>query len=153
MEEELKKDIDYVLTFEEIAAMIDAANINLESCEEVPLNNASYYGRIFARSGGVTESVAHIIESKNIDVEFKPVHCDGLKECEKALKIAKLNRLDGNFIEGMACQGGCISGPASLHHAPKDKTEVDKYGKLALEENIDSSLRVFKIENINLDRK
>lgn len=153
MEEELKRDIDYVLTFEEIAAMIDAAGIDLESCEEVPLNNASYYGRIFARSGGVTESVAHIIETKNIDIEFRPVYCDGLKECDKALKLAKVNRLEGNFIEGMACQGGCISGPASLHHAPKDKTEVDKYGKLALEENVDSSLRVFKIEDINLDRK
>jgi len=53
----------------------------------------------------------------------------------------------------MACKGGCISGPASLHHGPKDKAEVDKYGKLALEKNIDSSLRIFEVEDINLDRK
>lgn len=49
------------------------------------------------------------------------------------IKNGKGKRLNGNFIEGMACQGGCIAGPASLHHGPKDKNEVDKYGKLALE--------------------
>ena len=31
----------------------------------------------------------------------------------------------------MACESGCIGGPACLTHGPKDKTEVDKYGKLA----------------------
>ena len=153
MEEELKGDTDYVLTFEELAAMLDAAEIDLENCNDGELNNASYYGRIFARSGGVTEAVAHIIETKGIDTDFRPVKCDGIKECDKALKMAKVNRLDGNFIEGMACVGGCIAGPASLHHGPKDKNEVDKYGKLAIEEDINSSLRIFEIKDINLDRK
>ncbi|SHI19033.1 4Fe-4S dicluster domain-containing protein [Sporanaerobacter acetigenes] len=153
MEEELKGDTDYVLTFEELAAMLDAAEIDLENCNDGELNNASYYGRIFARSGGVTEAVAHTIESKGIDTDFRPVKCDGIKECDKALKMAKVNRLNGNFIEGMACVGGCIAGPASLHHGPKDKNEVDKYGKLAIEEDINSSLRIFEVQDINLDRK
>lgn len=153
MDEELKGDIDYVLTFEELAAMLDAAKIDLENCNDGDLNNASYYGRIFARSGGVTESVEHVIKMKDIDVDFRPVKCDGLRECDKALKMARVNRLDGNFIEGMACPGGCIAGPASLHHGVKDKNEVDKYGQLAMEQDINSSLRIFEVQEINLDRK
>ena len=52
----------------------------------------------------------------------------------------------------MACSGGCIGGAASLNHGPKDKSEVDKYGKLALEQNVSDSLRVMKIEGIDLHR-
>lgn len=52
----------------------------------------------------------------------------------------------------MACAGGCIGGAASLHHGPKDKTEVDKYGKLALEKSVSDSLRVIKTDEIDLHR-
>ena len=151
-EEDLKGITDYVLTFEELQAMLDAYEINLEECEELPLNNASFYGRIFARSGGLTEAVKHLVQAGNIPIEFKPISCDGLIECDKALKLLKFNRLEGNFIEGMACAGGCIGGAASLNHGPKDKNEVNKYGKLALEKNVSDALRVMKIEDIDLHR-
>jgi len=151
-EEDLKGITDYVLTFEELQAMLDAYEINLEECEDLPLNNASFYGRIFARSGGLTEAVKHLVQAGNIPIEFKPISCDGLIECDKALKLLKFNRLEGNFIEGMACAGGCIGGAASLNHGPKDKKEVDKYGKLALEKNVSDALRVMKIEDIDLHR-
>jgi len=151
-EEDIKGITDYVMTFEELQAMFDAFEINLEECEELPLNNASFYGRIFARSGGLTEAVKHLVQAGNIPVEFKPISCDGLIECDKALKLLKFNRSNGNFIEGMACSGGCIGGAASLNHGPKDKSEVDKYGKLALEENVNASLRVMKLEEIDLHR-
>lgn len=152
MEEDIKGSTDYVITFEELAAMIEAADINLEECNDGLLNNASFYGRIFARAGGVTEAIEHVIQTNEIDLDFKPTSCDGIKECDKALKIANVGRFMGNFIEGMACQGGCIAGPASLHHGPKDKREVDKYGKMAVEQNIDDSLRIFEIGKINLNR-
>jgi [FeFe] hydrogenase (group B1/B3) len=150
---EVKGDTDIVITFEELAAMLDAAEIDLKDCEEGVLNNASFFGRIFARSGGVTDAIKHVVEEENIDVDFKPVICDGLDECDKALKIAKVKRLNGNFIEGMACKGGCIGGAASLHHGPKDKKEVDKYGRLAIEISVRDALRVFELDKINLDRK
>lgn len=151
-EADIKGITDYVLTFEELQAMLDAFDINIEECEELPLNNASFYGRIFARSGGLTEAVKHLVEAENISTEFKPISCDGLIECDKALKLLKFNRSNGNFIEGMACSGGCIGGAASLSHGPKDKNEVDKYGKLALEQNVNDSLRIIKVEEIDLHR-
>lgn len=151
-EEELKGCTDYVITFEELASMIDAAEINLEECKEEPLENASFFGRIFARTGGLTEAVKHVIKEEQLDFEFKPVSCDGLAECSKALKLTKFNRLNGNFIEGMACTGGCIGGAASIHHGPKDRNEVDKYGKLAIEKKIKDSLRVLDLDKLNLSR-
>jgi [FeFe] hydrogenase (group B1/B3) len=151
-QEDIKGITDYVLTFEELQAMLDAFDIDLTQCDELPLNNASFYGRIFARSGGLTEAVKHLVSLEDTTVELKPISCDGLIECDKALKLLKFNRSPGNFIEGMACSGGCIGGPASLNHGRKDKGEVDKYGKLALEKNISDSLRVIKVDEIDLHR-
>ncbi|WP_425448206.1 4Fe-4S dicluster domain-containing protein [Dethiothermospora halolimnae] len=151
-QDDLVGSTDYVLTFEELTAMIDAAGIKIEECEEGLLNNASFFGRIFARTGGLADSIKHVIEEENLEADFKPISCDGLEECDKALKLAKFNKLKGNFIEGMACKGGCIGGAASLHHGPKDKKEVDKYGKLALEERVTDSLQIFEVEDINLER-
>ena len=52
--------------------------------------------------------------------------------------------LDGNFIEGMACIGGCIGGAGCLTHGIKDKSEVDKYGREALEKNISDAVAMLK---------
>ena len=51
------------------------------------------------------------------------------------LKKSK-NALAENFIEGMACVGGCIGGAGCITHEARDKADVDKYGKLALEKTI-----------------
>jgi [FeFe] hydrogenase (group B1/B3) len=151
-QEDLKGITDYVLTFEELAAMIGARDIELNTLEEGLLDNASFYGRLFARTGGLTEAVRNILATEGIDLPFNPISCDGIMECDKALKMLKSNRCPYNFIEGMACKGGCIGGAASLSHGPKDKNEVDKYGKLALEPDAKSSLRVFDIESIDFNR-
>ncbi|WP_432662746.1 4Fe-4S dicluster domain-containing protein [Wukongibacter baidiensis] len=151
-EEDIQGWTDYVITFEELTSMLDAAEINLEECIEDPLDNASFYGRIFARTGGLTEAIKHVIEEEKLDTEFKAISCDGLAECDKALKMARVNRLKENFIEGMACKGGCIGGAASVHHGPKDRNEVDKYGKLAIEKKIKDSLRIIDLEKLDLNR-
>jgi len=151
-QEDIKGITDYVLTFEELQAMLDAFEIDIRECVELPLNNASFHGRIFAKSGGLTEAVKHLVDSQNVSVEFKPISCDGLIECDKALKLLKFNRANGNFIEGMACTGGCIGGAASLRHGPKDMNEVNKYGNLALEKDITNSLKVIKVEEVDMHR-
>ena len=54
------------------------------------------------------------------------------------------NVLDGNFIEGMACTGGCIGGAGCLTHGEKNKAEVDKYGKEAYEKTISDAVSILK---------
>lgn len=149
---DLAGSTDYAISFEELCAMFDAKEIDLANLPEYELNNASLFGRIFARTGGLSEAIKHVKEQYDIKTDFRPVTCDGVTECEKALKLAKVKRLDGNFIEGMVCSGGCIGGPLSLTHGPKDKREVDKYGQLAVEKGVKDSLRIFDIEKLDLKR-
>ncbi len=137
--------VDAVLTFEELQALFDSRDIDITSLEEDVLDNASYYGRIFARSGGLTDAVTQAIKEQNItDFEFKPVSCDGIEECRIALLKKSKNALPANFIEGMACVGGCIGGAGCLTHGEKNKAEVDKYGKEAFEKNISDAISVLK---------
>ena len=152
-EEDLKGDVDLVITFEELRAVFDAMEIDLTKCEETSLDNASYYGRLFARSGGVIEAVKQANINLGINADIQPVKCNGLDEVVKTLKIASFGRLNGNLIEGMACKCGCIGGAASISHGPKDMSEVDKYGKLSKEENSVQATRIFDLENIDLERK
>ena len=142
--EDVKPYVDAVLTFEELQALFDSRDFDIASFEEGVLDNASYFGRIFARVGGLTDAAAQAMKEQNIDFEVKSVVCDGIEACRMAL--LKLNKgvLDGNFIEGMACIGGCINGAGCLTHGEKNKAEVDKYGKEALEKTISDAVSVLK---------
>ncbi len=144
----VKPYIDAVLTFEELQAMIDAYDIDLQAMEDDVLNNASYFGRIFARSGGLTDAVAEAFKEMGVtpdQFEPKVATCSGLEECKLALLKAQKGILPENFIEGMACEQGCIGGPGCLTHGPKEKAEVDKYGRLALEKKLKDSVIVFDV--------
>ena len=70
------------------------------------------------------------------DFELKAVSCDGIEECRIALLKKAKGLLDVNFIEGMACVGGCIGGAGCLTHGDRNKQAVDKYGKQAGEQTI-----------------
>ncbi len=142
--EEVKPYVDCVLTFEELQALFDSRDLDLSSLEEGVLDNASYFGRIFARSGGLTDAAAQAMKEQNIDFEIKPVVCDGIEACRMALLKLSKGLLDGNFIEGMACIGGCIGGAGCLTHGEKNKAEVDKYVREALEKNITDAISLLK---------
>jgi [FeFe] hydrogenase (group B1/B3) len=135
--------VDSVITFEELQALFDSQDMDLSSFEETSLDNASYYGRIFARSGGLTDAVGEALKEQGLeDAEYKPIACDGIEECKIALLKGSKNVLPNNFIEGMACSGGCIGGAGCLTHGAKDKTDVDKYGKEAFEKSISDAISV-----------
>ncbi len=140
----VKPYVDAVITFEELQALFDSKEIDITTLSEDVLNNASYFGRIFARSGGLSDAVAQGLKEQNLDFSLKAVACDGIEECRVALLKKRKNVLDANFIEGMACVGGCIGGAGCLTHGEKNKSEVDKYGKEALEKNILDAVSVLK---------
>ena len=142
--ENVKPYVDAVLTFEELQALYDSRDIEITSLEEGVLDNASYFGRIFARSGGLSDAVAEAMKEQNIDFDLKAISCDGIEECKLALLKKNKNVLDANFIEGMACIGGCIGGAGCLTHGEKNKAEVDKYGREALEKTITDAISVLK---------
>lgn len=143
--ETVKPYVDSAMTFEELQALFDSKDIDITALEEDVLNNASYYGRIFARSGGLSEAVEQGLRENGIDdFTLEACVCDGIEECRSALMKAKRNVLKANFIEGMACNGGCIGGAGCLTHGEKNKTQVDKYGREAMEKNISDAISVLK---------
>lgn len=143
--EPVHKYVDEAMTFEELQALFDSRDIDITALEEGVLDNASYFGRIFARSGGLSDAVAEGLKEQGLtDFNLKPCACDGIEACRIALLKKSKNLLDANFIEGMACIGGCIGGAGCLTHGEKNKDEVDKYGREALEKTIADAVSVLK---------
>lgn len=143
---EVRPYIDSVITFEELQALFDAKKVDIENLKESVLDNASYFGRIFARSGGLTDAVSEAIkEQGETDFVFNPIACDGIEACRAALLRAARGALPNNFIEGMACVDGCIGGAGCLTHGEKNKREVDAYGKEAMEKNITDAISVLNL--------
>ena len=100
--ESVKPYVDAVLTFEELQALFDSKEIDITTLEEGVLDNASYFGRIFARCGGLADAVAEGLKEQNIEFVLKPCSCDGIEQCRIALLQKKAGKLQANFIEGMA---------------------------------------------------
>ena len=144
-QEQIRPYVDAVITFEELQALLDSKDIDLTSLPEALLDNASYFGRIFARSGGLSDAVAEGLKEQNLDdFELKACVCDGIEECRTALMRKSRNLLNANFIEGMACTSGCIGGAGNLTHGEKNKASVDQYGKLAIEKTILDAVSLLK---------
>lgn len=100
--------IDYILTFEEIDTLFTGLDINIEIIEGTKRDVAPLEGRGFARAGGVISAVQAIYPN----VAVKPVSVANLnKKNIGLLRAYSKGKAPGNFIEVMACEGGCISGP------------------------------------------
>ena len=142
--ESVKPYIDAVMTFEELQALFDSKEIDITTLSEDILDNASYFGRIFARSGGLSDAVIQALDEQKIDFTVKPAVCDGIEACKTALLKKSKNVLEANFIEGMACVGGCIGGAGCLTHGEKNKAQVDVYGREAMEKTITDAVSLLK---------
>ena len=141
---EVAQYVDVAMTFEELQALFDSREIDITGLEEDVLDNASYFGRIFARCGGLADAVAEALKEQGKSFDLKPCSCDGIEQCRIALLKASKGVLNENFIEGMACIGGCIGGAGCLTHGEKNKNEVNKYGMEAKEKTITEAISVLK---------
>ncbi len=65
----VKDYVDTAITFEELQALFDSRDIDISTLEERELDDASYFGRVFARCGGLTEADQQGIKEQNIDFD------------------------------------------------------------------------------------
>ena len=131
--------IDCVLTFEELYALFESKGIVPEKLEETVLDEASGFGRSFAHSGGVAAAVAQGLKERGVsEKEFKlnAVACSGLAACKVELLKMSKGIGDVNFIEGMACEGGCVQGAGIVVRSPRNQMDVDKHAKEAKDRTI-----------------
>ena len=130
--EDIRSDVDFVLTFEELQGMFEAKEINFETIEPMyDLNEGTAAGRGFAVSGGVAGAVTNVIKQTDPNVEVKTARAEGLRDCRKLMLLAKAGKYDGYLLEGMACPGGCVAGAGTLLPVELAANVVGRYQKEA----------------------
>ena len=155
MEEDGLRDVDAVITTRELSRMIKQANIEFNSLEDTdfddPMGEASGAGAIFGTTGGVMEAAlrtaADTIERKSLgQFEYKAVRggagikratvniagkdinvvvASGLKNARKIMDEIRAGKVDYQFVEIMACPGGCIMGGGQPIKTSKIRSTVD----------------------------
>ena len=113
--EDIRSDVDFVLTFEELQGMFEAKEVDFETIEcGEDLNEGTAAGRGFAVAGGVAKAVTDLIHEKHPDMEIQTARAEGLRDCRKLMLMAKAGKYKGYLLEGMACPGGCVAGAGTL---------------------------------------
>ncbi len=151
-EKSLKDSVDYVLTFEELMALFEAFNIDLSKCSNEDINDGSIFGRGFGASGGLAKSVQNYIAEKGLSFDFEPIKVSGPRQIKKTMTMAKLGRLEGNFIEGMMCEEGCINGAGKFLSGVKAKNTFDRKNGQSTKKSVLSNDKIKEFEDVNLER-
>ena len=143
----VRSEVDFVITFEELAGMFDAKEIDFNTYEkEEELNDAFGAGRGYAVASGVAGAIKACIDEYYPGTEVKIDHVEGLAECKKMLLQAKAGKKKGYLIEGMGCPGGCIAGAGTNIPLPKAKKDLAAFVK-----NSSKSIPPKELEEIELD--
>lgn len=151
----IEGNADYVLTVGEVRAMLKAKEVEVVP-EPNDTQQASVFGKRFGNGGGVTQAVIKCLEEQGESTDVKVEVCDGAAECKKALMMLKVGRLNADFIEGMACPGGCVGGP-SKHDAvtatkkSRDKLIAEADGR-GIKENLEEIMKV-DLSSFSMHRK
>lgn len=129
-EPDIADAVDYVLTFQEIRDVFEAADIDLAALPESERDHSSRAGRIYAYTGGVSEAVRRTVEQLSPDREIgvRTEQADGVPACRKMIEKLKAGETDANFFEGMGCVGGCVGGPRAIIDREEGQKHVAAYG-------------------------
>ena len=132
-EPDISDAVDYVLTFQEIKELFDLAEIDFSKLPEDLRDHSSMAGRLYARTGGVSEAVQRTLDRLNPDrkIKLKATQANGAIECKRLLKDIADGNIKANFMEGMGCVGGCVGGPKAIIPYKEGTVHVNEYAELA----------------------
>ena len=133
-EPDIADAVDYVLTFQEVAELFEVTGTRPEEFTEDEKEHSSMAGRIYARTGGVSEAVKRTVEQLHPgrEIMVRPAQADGVAACKQMIEDIKNGAGSANFYEGMACAGGCVGGPRALIDKETGRELVNRYGEDAL---------------------
>ncbi|HJA71291.1 MAG TPA: 4Fe-4S dicluster domain-containing protein [Candidatus Lachnoclostridium stercoravium] len=143
---------DYALTIGEIRAMMRAKGVELEP-EPNEDQQASTFGKRFGNGGGVTAAVLECMAEKGIDNNVNVMKCNGAAECKKALLLLRAGKLPADFIEGMACVGGCVGGPSKHKTEMEAKKDRDTLIGQADARQVYENLKQYPMDSFSMHRK
>lgn len=143
--------VDYVLTYEELAALlisrqINPAEIPAEELKDYPSN----YGRNFAATGGVAAAVAEAAKEAG-DGPYTTYLANGAMECKKQLILIKAGKFQQDILEGMCCPGGCIAGPACISDPMQVKGRMMKENMKTDKKTIAKSMEIYDFDQVDMD--
>ena len=122
---------DYVINFEELGSILVAMKIEINNLEDTDFEvESSKEGRNFPLSGGVAEAVKSALAQQGDTVEIHPCIINGLnKQSIRELKnYAKTGQCpNGNLVEIMSCEGGCVGGNSALIAQRKAQKQITDY--------------------------
>ncbi|MBQ9991470.1 MAG: 4Fe-4S dicluster domain-containing protein [Lachnospiraceae bacterium] len=128
----IRSDVDFVITFEELAGMFEAKEMILNQIQPLDeMEDATGAGRGYGVAGGVANAIENCIREYYPDVEVHIEHAESLAECKKMLMMAKAGKKNGCLIEGMACPGGCVAGAGTNIAISQANKEVAGFKKAA----------------------
>jgi iron only hydrogenase large subunit-like protein len=132
-EPDIADAVDYVLTFQEVQDIFEFANINPAVMEDDSRDHSSKAGRIYARTGGVSEAVENTVLrlNPNRKIIIRSQQANGIRECKEMLNALKEGNITANFLEGMGCVGGCVGGPKAILDREEGRKNVNQYGNQA----------------------
>ena len=114
---------------------------------------ASTFGKRFANSGGVTAAVLQSLKESEDEIDAKVCVANGAAECKKALLLLKAARLPEDFIEGMACEGGCVGGPSAFNDQISSKKNRDILISQADDRGIHENIEHYEMNTISMHRE
>lgn len=153
-EKDIKDAVDFVLTFQEVQDIFEFAGIDPASMEDSEKDHSSRAGRIYARTGGVSEAVENTLDRLSPDrkIHIKTKQADGVPACKQMINDLIEGKTDANFFEGMGCVGGCVGGPKVMIDKVEGKRHVNDYGdKAAYETPIDNPYVIELLHRLGFD--
>lgn len=150
-DQQIEGNADYVLTYSEIRAIMKAKGVVLKPCGNKE-QTASVFGKRFANSGGVTAAVLQSLKESNENIEAKVYKANGAADCKKALLLLKAAILPEDFIEGMACEGGCVGGPSAFNDQVSSKKDRDMLISQADGRGIHENLKHYDMDRFSMHR-
>ena len=151
VDQKIEGNADFVLTYSELRAIMRAKGVGLEAADN-SYQEGSVYGKRFANSGGVTAAVFESMKERGIDADCKVCTANGAAECKKALLLMKAGKLPEDFIEGMACEGGCVGGPSSYNDQIATKRFRDDLLQRADDREIRKNIEGYHMETFSMHR-
>lgn len=114
---------------------------------------ASVFGKRFANSGGVTAAVLQSMKEANHEIDPKVCRANGAVECKRALLLMKLGKLPEDFVEGMACEGGCVGGPCAFKDQNSAKKNRDSLIAQADSRGVWENLGHYSMDSFSMHRE
>ncbi|MBD8046201.1 [Fe-Fe] hydrogenase large subunit C-terminal domain-containing protein [Clostridium faecium] len=155
-EKDLLGDIDFVLTFSEMQEIFNVFDVKPEELPETPsIEYTSRGGRLYARTGGVSIAIAECVERlfPEKSTNLISIQANGIKECKELLSKAMEGEIEGNFIEGMGCVGGCVGGPKAILDKELGKIKVNEFADSSkIKVSVDSETMNSILGKININK-